>query len=86
MLAFLGAFFGGIWGALGNFLSGLLQRKDEQTLGQKEQAVVDEEAQVAAATVNEQKVSATVQAENASLAKSVADPTSLRDPDPDSRD
>lgn len=86
MLAFLGGLFGGIWSALGSFVSGLFVRADEQELGQKEQAVADEAQQVVAATADEKQVAATVQSENASLAHSVADPASLRLPDSDSRD
>lgn len=89
-MGFIGSLIAGIaqalFSAIGNFFTSLIQRSDEQALGQQTQAATDANAQTAAANANTQKVAGVVQAENASFAKSVADPSGLRDADPDSRD
>jgi hypothetical protein len=86
LASLIGSFFTSALNAVVSWFSGRQQRADEQTLGQKTQAVADEQQQVVQATANETRVADVVQAENASLVKSAADPSSLRDADPDSRD
>ena len=83
----IGAVLQAVIAPLFGYLLTLHNQQVAQQLGQTQQAVTDEAAQVVASANDAQQVAATVQAENASLARSVADPSSLRDPgDPDSRD
>ena len=83
----IGAVLQAVIAPLFGYLLTLHNQQVAQQLGQTQQAVTDEAAQVVASANDAQQVAATVQAENASLARSVAYPSSLRDPgDPDSRD
>lgn len=81
MLSFLGGLFGGIWSAIAGALASWAQRQDEQALGQKERAVVDQDA-----VLKEVQVAADA---GAGATRAVDDPGKLRQfesTDPNNRD
>ncbi len=82
----LTALIQGLLSGLNSWLSGRQARADELTLGQKEQAAADANAQTVQATQDAQKQAAADKASSSVLIGAVADPGSLRDPSPDSRD
>ncbi len=75
-----------LFGAINDWLKGEQARIDEIKLGQSTQATADANQQTAAANAAAKETADALAASNASLAKSAADPSSVRDPDPDSRD
>jgi hypothetical protein len=77
---------GPLFGALANWAEAQQARIDEQKLGQSQQAVVDANAQTAQANAATVAVAGVGAAERASLGHSIADPASVRDPSPFSRD
>lgn len=76
----------GLLSGLNNWLSGRQARQDAVSLGKKEQAAADADAQTALATQDAQKQAQADDASTAVLVGAVDHPDSLRDPSPDSRD